>query len=69
MIRRDFLKKSGGAFTVISGFSIIPSFLLGKKWGHIPPSEKINLACIGIGNRGADIIKKLQIRSEFQLNL
>ena len=59
MIRRDFLKKSGGAFTVISGFSIIPSFLLGKKWGHIPPSEKINLACIGIGNRGADIIKKL----------
>jgi len=59
MIRRDFLKKSGGAFTVISGLSIIPSFLLGKKWGHIPPSEKINLACIGIGNRGADIIKKL----------
>lgn len=59
MIRRDFLKKSGGAFTVVSGLSIIPSFLLGKKWGHIPPSEKINLACIGIGNRGADIIKKL----------
>ncbi|MDP5049011.1 MAG: Gfo/Idh/MocA family oxidoreductase [Saprospiraceae bacterium] len=59
MIRRDFLKKSGGAFTLVSGLSIIPSFLLGKKWGHIPPSEKINLACIGIGNRGADIIKKL----------
>jgi predicted dehydrogenase len=59
MIRRDFLKKSGGSLTVVSGLSIIPFFLLGKKWGHIPPSEKINLACIGIGNRGADIIKKL----------
>lgn len=59
MKRRDFLRKSGGTITVVSGLSIIPSFLLGKKWGHVPPSEKINLACIGIGNRGADIIKKL----------
>lgn len=59
MKRRDFLKQGAAGISVVSSLSIIPSFALGKQLGHIPPSEKINLACIGIGNRGADIIKKL----------
>lgn len=27
--------------------------------GHIAPSDKVNLACVGIGNRGNEIIKAL----------
>ena len=59
MKRREFFKKGVASVAVLSGFTVIPSFVLGKPLGHVPPSEKINLACIGIGNRGADIIKKL----------
>lgn len=51
--RRDFLKKSMVAF---GGVSILPSNVI---FGAIKPSEKVNLACVGIGHRGGDIIKAL----------
>ncbi|PZP50478.1 MAG: oxidoreductase [Pseudopedobacter saltans] len=48
--RRRFIKNSllgsAGAF-------LIPDFL---KAGMISPNEKVNLACVGIGNRGGEII-------------
>ncbi len=56
MKRRDFLKTSA---TTVAGFTILPSMVLGQRLGHIAPSDKVNLACCGIGNRGADIIKAL----------
>lgn len=58
--RRKFLKNT----VALSALSTLPGFV--SKTGATPamaPSiikgEKVNLACIGIGNRGADIIKDL----------
>lgn len=60
MNRRDFLKNSSllaGSMMLISTpfASAKPKF----KPRKISPNEKVNLACIGIGNRGGDIIKEL----------
>lgn len=66
--RRDFLKKS---LIAAGGISIIPGNVLfagDKIWKagtqayrskSFVPSEKINLACVGIGHRGGQIIKAL----------
>ena len=46
--RREFL---GGA-AAAAVFTIVPRYVLGGI-GRIPPSEKLNIACIGIGGMGA----------------
>ena len=54
--RRHFIKSSAlGA----AGIALIPSFVLGNQTGHVAPSDKVNLACCGIGHRGGSIIKSL----------
>ena len=45
--RRQFLKAASGA---AAAFTIVPRHVLGQ--GQTPPSEKLNIACIGVGNRG-----------------
>lgn len=60
MDRRDFLKNS----SLVAGGLLLSSFQLSAcktkpKIRKISPNEKVNLACVGIGNRGADIIKAL----------
>ncbi|UCG46680.1 MAG: hypothetical protein JSU94_14385, partial [Phycisphaerales bacterium] len=45
--RRDFLRGATGA---AAAFTIVPRHVLGR--GVKPPSEKLNIACIGIGGRG-----------------
>ena len=57
MNRRNFVKAS--ALGAAAGISVIPSRTMGKALGHVAPSDKVNLACIGIGNRGAEITKAL----------
>ena len=47
--RRDFLKSGAAA---IAGFTIAPSSVLGKSFGHISPSDKLNIAAVGIGGMG-----------------
>ena len=59
MKRRDFIKTSSLTMAGVAGVSILPSTVFGKVFGRFAPSDKVNLACCGIGNRGADIIKKL----------
>ena len=49
--RRRFL---GGAATA-AAFTIVPRYVLGGK-GYIPPSEKLNIAGIGVGGRGAGVL-------------
>ena len=44
--RRDFLKKS---MLAAGGISVIPSSVM---FGAVKPSDKVNLAGIGIGHRG-----------------
>ena len=50
--RRDFLKTSALA---VPAFMIIPRHVLGGK-GYIPPSDKLNIAGVGVGGRGAGIL-------------
>jgi len=57
MKRRNFIKS--GAIASAAGATIIPASVMGKSFGYIPPSEKVNLACVGIGHRGGSIAKSL----------
>ncbi len=45
--RRQFVKSAAGALAAVT---IVPRHVLGQ--GQTPPSEKLNVACIGIGGRG-----------------
>lgn len=56
--RRTFLKRSA----LFASFSILPShFVLGQKssGGQLPPSQRVNLAAIGIGNQGRGDLSNL----------
>lgn len=60
MDRRNFLKST----SILAGSLLLTKFGLASCAGRakprkIPANEKVNLACIGIGNRGKDIIKEL----------
>jgi hypothetical protein len=55
--RRKFL--STGAKAAI-GLTIIPSAVLGKNFGHIAPSDKLNIAAVGIGGMGHANIKQVE---------
>lgn len=59
--RRDFLKKGAAALGAVSFLS--PNLIFSKNQPlngtSVAPNEKVNLACIGIGHRGAEIIKEL----------
>jgi predicted dehydrogenase len=57
--RRKFLKTGATAAFGLSGLTVISPAVLGKSMGYVAPSDKVNLACIGIGNRGNEIIKAL----------
>ncbi len=57
MSRRKFLK-SGAAAAI--GLAVVPSTVLGKKFGHTAPSDKLNILGVGIGGRGASVLKDLE---------
>jgi predicted dehydrogenase len=54
MKRRSFIKKSAAAG---AAFTIVPSFVLGGS--HIPPSDTLYVAGIGVGGRGAGVVNEL----------
>lgn len=51
--RRDFLKKSAFAFGALT---IIPGTVVFAKGKNVAPSDKLNFAFCGIGNRGGQIL-------------
>lgn len=55
MERRKFIKNAGTGMAGIAGFSIVPSAVLGKAVGAVAPSDKVNMALVGIGHRGKQI--------------
>lgn len=57
MSRRTFL--STGAKAAI-GLTIVPNIVLGKSFGHVPPSDKLNIIGIGVGGRGAGVLKNME---------
>ncbi len=54
--RKDFIKNTGVA---AAGFMIVPSCVLGKKAGHISPSDKLNIAGVGVGGMGFANLKNM----------
>jgi len=50
--RRRFIS---GAVGTIGAFTIVPRHVLGRP-GHTPPGEKLNIAGIGVGGRGAGVL-------------
>jgi len=52
MSRRDFIGTAGA----VAAFTIVPRHTLGGA-GQTPPSEKLNIAGIGVGGRGGDVLR------------
>ena len=52
--RRQFVKTSALA---AGGILIVPRYMLGR--GYTPPSDKVNIAFVGVGGRGAALVKAL----------
>ena len=55
MSRRGFLQSSAKAAAT---FTIVPRHVLGGA-GHNPPSERLNIAFIGVGGKGAGDVREL----------
>lgn len=55
--RRSFLRKGGVAAL---GLTVVPSVVLGKNWGYTAPSDKLNIAGVGVGGRGFGVLKGLE---------
>ena len=55
MNRREFM---GGAAIATAAFSVLPGHVLGLN-GATPPSEKLNIAGIGIGGQGGHDIRQM----------
>ena len=49
LTRRAFVRTAG---TAVAAFTIVPGEVLGRN-GRTPPSEKLNIAGIGVGGMGA----------------
>ncbi len=59
--RRSFLKTTGKA---AFAFTIVPRFVLGGK-GYIPPSDRLNIALIGVGGKGSAHLNALKKTETF----
>ena len=47
--RRNFLKTAAAG---AAGLTIVPNSILGKSFGHMAPSDKLNIAGVGVGGMG-----------------
>lgn len=55
LTRRGFLRNTAATFATVS---VVPSYVLGLR-GQTPPSEKLNVAGIGVGGQGAGDIQNI----------
>ena len=56
--RRQFL----GSAAAAAGFTVVPRYVLGGS-RQIPPSEKLNIACIGVGGMGASDVQQVSTQN------
>ena len=56
LTRRTFIKSTAVA---TAGLTILPSYVI-SGLGHKAPSDKLNIAGVGIGGRGGAVVKGLQ---------
>ena len=57
MSRRSFLKTGAAAAL---GLAVVPSTVLGKKFGYTAPSDKLNILGVGVGGRGAADLQAME---------
>ncbi len=55
--RRSFLQKGTAAAAALT---IVPNTVLGKTHGHTAPTDKLNIAGIGVGGRGAGVLSGME---------
>ena len=55
--RRKFLKQGTAAAAALA---VVPNVVLGKKFGHVAPSDKLNVLGVGIGGRGAGVLRAIK---------
>jgi predicted dehydrogenase len=55
--RRKFIQSGT---TVAAGLTVVPSAVLGKSKGHISPSDKLNIAGVGVGGRGFTVLRGME---------
>ncbi len=60
--RRDFLAQTA---TAALGFSIVPRNVLGGA-GYVPPSDKVNIAFIGVGSQGLRVMLRFLRQPDVQ---
>jgi len=60
--RRDFLAQTAAAAL---GFSIVPRNVLGGA-GYVPPSDKVNIAFIGVGSQGLRVMLRFLRQPDVQ---
>ncbi|NDV58594.1 gfo/Idh/MocA family oxidoreductase [Bacteroides sp. 519] len=57
MSRRKFLKTGA---TAAIGLTVVPSTVFGSKFGHVAPSDKLNILGVGVGGRGFGVLKGME---------
>lgn len=57
MSRRKFLQTGA---TAAVGLTVVPSSVLGRNFGHVAPSDKLNIAGVGVGGRGFAVLKAME---------
>ena len=55
--RRSFLQRGTAAAAALT---IVPNVVLGKAHGHIAPTDKLNIAGVGIGGMGNANLKNME---------
>ena len=56
MNRRKFVQSASVAGI---GLTIVPSTVFGKRFGHVSPSDKLNIAGVGVGGMGRNNLKSM----------
>jgi len=57
--RRKFIKSTGLA---LAGITIVPSHVV-SGLGHVPPSDKLNIAGIGVGGMGRSNLRNMKTQN------
>ena len=55
--RAEFLASSAA----VASATIVPSNVMGAAFGHKAPSDKLNIAGIGVGGRGASVLDRKSV--------
>ena len=61
--RRTFI---GTYSAALAGISLVPRFVLGGQ-GYVPPSDRLNAACIGVGSQGFRVMINFLRQPEVQI--